>query len=126
MWECKLTILNCSHHNDPLLIESVWTKILDKELQLPETNTEKVKHMLSRVQSLAAEYFNGGHCFPLRESIITFVSFRLCDVLLLFTAFIVRELEVRCFKLRVYDSPVPEALLSMNIDIDSLLDVYAG
>lgn len=125
MWECKLTILNCSHHNDPLLIESVWTKILDKELQLPETNTEKVRHMLSKVQSLAAEYSNGGHCFPLRESRVKFPSFYSLNPYLSFTAFIARELEVRCFKLRVYDSPVPEALLSMNIDIDSLLDIYA-
>uniref|UniRef100_A0A336MUH0 CSON006340 protein n=1 Tax=Culicoides sonorensis TaxID=179676 RepID=A0A336MUH0_CULSO len=106
LWECKLMILSCSHHNDPLLIESVWTKILDKELQLPDTNTEKVRHMLLKVQSLAAEYGNGGYCFPLR--------------------FIVREMEVRCFKLRVYDSPVPEALLAMNLDIDSLLDIYAS
>lgn len=60
------------------------------------------------------------------SQIYHFNIFSVYDIPFLFTAFIVRELEVRCFKLRVYDSPVPEALLSMNIDIDSLLDVYAG
>lgn len=38
--------------------------------------------------------------------------------------FLVRELELRCFKLRIIDSPVPEALLKMNLDIDSIVDIY--
>lgn len=67
LWECKLTILNCSHHNDPLLIESVWTKILDKELEGTDSSTEKSSRLLSKVQSLASEYGNSGPCFPLGE-----------------------------------------------------------
>lgn len=39
--------------------------------------------------------------------------------------FIVRELEVRCFRLGLIDSVVPEALLNMNLDPDVLLDIYA-
>jgi nuclear pore complex protein Nup155 len=104
LWECKLTILNCSHHNDPLLIESVWTKILDKELEGTGSPLEKSNRLLSKVQSLASEYGNSGPCFPL--------------------AFLIRELELRCFKLRIPSSPVPEALIHMNLDIDSILDIY--
>lgn len=105
LWECKLTILNCSHHNDPLLIESVWTNILDNELEAPGSPYEKSTRLLSKVQSLAREYGNSGHCFPL--------------------AFIVRELEVRCCKLRLEQFSVAEALITMNIEIDSLLDIYS-
>ncbi|XP_035777971.1 nuclear pore complex protein Nup154-like [Anopheles albimanus] len=106
LWECKLTILNCSHHNDPLLIESVWTHILDRELEgRGEGAAERCRRMLAKVKSLALEYDSSGHCFPL--------------------AFIVRELEVRCFRLKLYNSPVPEALIDMNLDIEELLNIYS-
>lgn len=104
LWECKLTILNCSHHNDPLLIEAVWTQILNKELQQPGSSNEKCTRLLTKVQSLAIEYGSSGHCFPI--------------------AFLVRELELRCCKLKLRPSPVPDALIRMKIDVDMLLDIY--
>lgn len=111
--ECKLKILHCSHHNDPLLIESVWTEIIDKELSsstsygTERSAEEKMTRLLLKVQLLSKEYGTSGHCFPL--------------------AFLVRELEVRACKLRLSPSPVPEALISaaINIDADALLDIYA-
>ncbi|KFB48176.1 AGAP007999-PA-like protein [Anopheles sinensis] len=105
LWECKLTILNCSHHNDPLLIESVWTHILDRELSGPEDTAECCRRMLAKVKSLALEYDSSGCCFPL--------------------AFIVRELEIRCFRLGLFNSPVPEALLEMNLDVEELINIYS-
>lgn len=53
MPECKLTILNCSHHHDPLLVESVWTQILDREMQRSGSPYEKSTRLLSKVQILA-------------------------------------------------------------------------
>lgn len=104
--ECKLKILHCSHHNDPLLIESVWTELINKELASGGSADEKVRRLLLKVQTLSKEYGNNGHCFPL--------------------AFLVHELELRCCKLRLQRSPVPEALIDgMGIDIDSLLDIYS-
>nr|XP_040239495.2 nuclear pore complex protein Nup154 [Anopheles coluzzii] len=105
LWECKLTILNCSHHNDPLLIESVWTHILDRELQGRESCAERCRRLLAKVKSLALEYDSSGCCFPL--------------------AFIVREVEIRCFRLGMFNSPVPEALIEMNLDIEELLNIYS-
>uniref|UniRef100_A0A182SWZ0 Nucleoporin Nup133/Nup155-like C-terminal domain-containing protein n=1 Tax=Anopheles maculatus TaxID=74869 RepID=A0A182SWZ0_9DIPT len=105
LWECKLTILNCSHHNDPLLIESVWTHILDRELQGRDTCAERCRRLLAKVKSLALEYDSSGCCFPL--------------------AFIVREVEIRCFRLGMYNSPVPDALIEMNLDIEELLNIYS-
>uniref|UniRef100_A0A182W7E4 Uncharacterized protein n=1 Tax=Anopheles minimus TaxID=112268 RepID=A0A182W7E4_9DIPT len=105
LWECKLTILNCSHHNDPLLIESVWTHILDRELQGRDSCAERCRRLLAKVKSLALEYDSTGCCFPL--------------------AFIVREVEIRCFRLGMYNSPVPDALIEMNLDIEELLNIYS-
>lgn len=107
--ECKLKILHCSHHNDPLLIESVWTEIINKELassgSYERSAEEKMTRLLLKVQLLSKEYGTSGHCFPL--------------------AFLVRELELRACKLRLSPSPVPEALTNaINIDADSLLDIY--
>lgn len=104
--ECKLKILHCSHHNDPLLIESVWTEIINKELLATGSTEERMTRLLLKIQSLAKEYSSSGHCFPL--------------------AFLVRDLEIRACKLHLAHSQVPEAMLnSMNIDPSLLLDIYA-
>jgi hypothetical protein len=41
-----------------------------------------------------------------------------------FTDYLIGELELRCFNLKLTESPVPEALFSMNADIDLVLDIY--
>lgn len=64
LWECQLTILNCSHHNEPRLINSVWSHILDRELEESGSSTEKAQRLLSKVQSLSSE-FGVSPCFPL-------------------------------------------------------------
>lgn len=104
--ECKLKILHCSHHNDPLLIESVWTEIINKELAMGGSADERMTRLLLKIQLLAKEYSSSGHCFPL--------------------AFLVHELEVRACKLRLTQSQVAEAMLNnMSIDPSLLLDIYA-
>lgn len=104
--ECKLKILHCSHHNDPLLIESVWMEIINKELGAPGSSEEKMTRLLLKVQLLSKEYGTSGHCFPL--------------------AFLVRELELRACKLHFTKSPVPDTMINgMNVDADLLLDIYA-
>lgn len=64
LWECQLTILNCSHHNEPRLINSVWSHIIDRELEEGGSATEKVQRLLSKVESLSNE-FGVSPCFPL-------------------------------------------------------------
>lgn len=104
LWECKLTILNCSHHNDPLLIESVWSQILKLQLEQPGSAYEKSIRLISKVQTLAKEFSNSSHCFPV--------------------AFLAHALELHCCQLRLQQSPVPDALIAMGLDLDQLLDVY--
>lgn len=104
--ECKLTIVNYSHHNDPLLIESIWMEIIDGEMEAPGSSIKQAQNLLTKVHKLATEYGAGGHCFPL--------------------AFLVRELELRCCRLRLDPSPVPDAFVStMQVDFDLLLDIYS-
>lgn len=64
LWECQLTILNCSHHNEPRLINSIWSHILDKELEMSGSETEKSQRLLLKVQSLSNE-LGISPCFPL-------------------------------------------------------------
>lgn len=108
LWECKLKILNASHHNDPLLIELVWTKILEQELERAGGGSpyEKMCRLLAKVESLSREYSQPGHCFPL--------------------AYLVRELELHSCHFRLEESPVPESLLQrMTLDPDAILDIYS-
>lgn len=103
LWESQLTILNSSHHNEPRLINSVWDNILKNELDEAGSPSEKAQRMLSKVQSLAND-FAVGPCFPL--------------------GFIIEQLELRCFNLKIVQSPVPDALMQMNFDVDLILDSY--
>jgi len=103
LWESQLNILNSSHHNEPRLINSVWSNILDNELSEPGSPTEKTQRLLSKVQSLANDY-GVGPCFPL--------------------GFIIEQLELRCFHLALVRSPVPDALIKMNLEVDQILDSY--
>lgn len=106
LWECQLTILNCSHHNDPLLIELIWTHILDETISRDDYAVhEKLEALLEKFHYLAKEFGQSGHCFPL--------------------AFLVRELEIRCCRLHLNKYPVPNVLLEINIDIVLLLDIYS-
>lgn len=64
LWECQLVILNCSHHNEPRLINSIWSHILDKELEEAGSTTDKAQRLISKVQSLSND-FGVSPCFPL-------------------------------------------------------------
>lgn len=45
--------------------------------------------------------------------------------MIFFLDFLIRELELRCFQLRLVDSSVPQALFRMSVDIDQILDIYS-
>ncbi|KAM7353005.1 nuclear pore complex protein Nup154 [Cochliomyia hominivorax] len=105
LWECKLTILNCSHHNDPLLIESVWGQIINKYAEGTGSVQEKSTRLFSKIETLFKEFGESGHCFPL--------------------AFIIRELEVKACQLRLSEGIVPDKLVAMNIDIELLMEYYS-
>ena len=32
LWECKLAILQCAGHPDPMLVNNIWAKIVDQQV----------------------------------------------------------------------------------------------
>lgn len=105
LWECKLTILNCSHHDDPLLIESIWAQIINKCISESDSTQEKCVKLFSKIENLFKEFGETGHCFPL--------------------AFIIRELEIKACQLHLSEGIVPEKLVNMNVDIELLMEYYS-
>lgn len=104
LWECKLHILNCSHHNDPLLIENIWDTILEEAVNSALIASEKMTYLLTKVENLVNEFSDSGHCFPL--------------------SFIVRKLEIISCTNQFTKGCIPAALFKMNIDLEFLLNFY--
>ena len=67
MWECKLAILATAGHPDPLLIQSIWTNIIDRELdRLANTDSQTKMTAISRkIESLGRLYVTSSKYFPL-------------------------------------------------------------
>ncbi|KAH8298090.1 hypothetical protein KR018_006585 [Drosophila ironensis] len=105
LWECQLSILNCSHHNDPLLIESVWGNLIKNIIEEPGTTQERSNRLFTKMDLLVREYGESGACFPF--------------------AFLIRELEIKACQMRLPEGIVPEKLISMNLDMELLLEYYS-
>ncbi|KAH8413233.1 hypothetical protein KR009_009074 [Drosophila setifemur] len=105
LWECQLSILNCSHHNDPLLIESVWGNIINSIVDEPGSIQERSNRLFTKIELLVREYGESGACFPF--------------------AFLIRELEIKACQLRLPEGIVPEKLVTMNLDVELLLEYYS-
>ncbi|XP_038215888.1 nuclear pore complex protein Nup154 [Zerene cesonia] len=107
LWECKLAIVQCSGHNDALLVENIWSNILAeaesaaRSLHSPD---EKLASVLSKLTTLGREYVNSGHCFPLY--------------------FIVRQLEILNCKIQAEKSMVFKAILNIGVSLEQVLDIY--
>ncbi|CAH2259179.1 jg9998 [Pararge aegeria aegeria] len=68
LWECKLAIVQCSGHNDALLVENIWSNILaeaEVAARVLPTPDERLGSVLSKLTTMGREYVNTGHCFPL-------------------------------------------------------------
>ncbi|XP_023943990.2 nuclear pore complex protein Nup154 [Bicyclus anynana] len=107
LWECKLAIVQCSGHNDALLVENIWSNILaDAEAAarpLPCAD-ERLASVLSKLNTMGREYVNTGHCFPLY--------------------FIVRQLEIMSCKLQAEKSMVFRTILNIGVSLEQVLDIY--
>ncbi|XP_045533770.1 nuclear pore complex protein Nup154 [Papilio machaon] len=107
LWECKLAIVQCSGHNDALLVENIWSNILAEAeavaRNLP-TPDERLASVLSKFTTLGREYVNTGHCFPLY--------------------FIVRQLEIMSCKMQADKSMVFKAVLNIGVSLEQVLDIY--
>ncbi|CAH0604650.1 unnamed protein product [Chrysodeixis includens] len=107
LWECKLAIVQCSGHNDALLVENIWTNILAEAeavaRSLP-TPDERLASVLGKLTTLGRDYVNTGHCFPLY--------------------FIVRQLEIMSCKLQADKGMVFRTILNIGVSLEQVLDIY--
>ncbi|XP_049867137.1 nuclear pore complex protein Nup154 [Pectinophora gossypiella] len=107
LWECKLAIVQCSGHNDALLVENIWSNILaeaESAARCLPTPEDRLASVLSKFTTLGREYVNTGHCFPLY--------------------FIVRQLEIMSCKMQADQSMVFRAVLNIGVSLEQVLDVY--
>ncbi|KAJ0180486.1 hypothetical protein K1T71_003890 [Dendrolimus kikuchii] len=107
LWECKLAIVQCSGHNDALLVENIWSNILaeaEVAARNMPTSDKVLESVLSKLTTLGREYVNTGHCFPLY--------------------FIVRQLEIMSCKLQAEQSMVFRTILNIGVSLEQVLDIY--
>ncbi|XP_069365133.1 nuclear pore complex protein Nup154 [Maniola hyperantus] len=107
LWECKLAIVQCSGHNDALLVENIWSNILaeaEAAARVLPTPDERLGSVLSKLTTLGREYVNTGHCFPLY--------------------FIVRQLEIMSCKLQAEKGMVFRTILNIGVSLEQVLDIY--
>merc|ERR1719193_196125 len=107
LWEGKLAILATAGHPDPLLIQTIWTNIIDRELErLENTDMQTKKLAISgKIESLGRLYMTSSKYFPLE--------------------FLVNKLELISCKEGGGDYIwVPTCLQKIGVDLPRLLDVY--
>jgi len=108
LWECKLAILATAGHPDPMLIQNIWTNIIDQELDRMVNNLDvaaKKRSISCKIESLGRLYSSSSKYFPLE--------------------FLVRKLELFSCKHGGGEYTwVPHCLQKIGVDLPRLLDVY--
>ncbi|XP_071552896.1 nuclear pore complex protein Nup155 isoform X3 [Panulirus ornatus] len=106
LWECKLAIVHCAGHSEPQLVQSIWTKLIDSELQRSRgvPVETRVDSLASKIKTLARLYSANPSYFPLEH--------------------IIKECEIRSVQLRADTSWVVAALRSCGIPISRLINIY--
>ncbi|XP_012285460.1 nuclear pore complex protein Nup155 [Orussus abietinus] len=106
LWECKLAIIHCSGHQDSMLIQGIWNNIIDNEIKnvTSPSAEDKMATLMSKIKLLGQEYSGTPHCFPID--------------------FLIKQLEIRCCRLRVNNSSIITTFLQLGVPIEDLLDVY--
>ncbi|KAK1121340.1 hypothetical protein K0M31_010636 [Melipona bicolor] len=104
LWECKLAIIHCSGHQDAILIQEIWTNIINNELKDASTAEDKMTILMSKIISLGQEYSGSPHCFPVD--------------------FLVKQLEIKACKLNVSNTGIITGFLQLGVSMEDLLDIY--
>lgn len=106
LWECKLAIVHCAGHSEPQLVQSIWTNLIDRELERSrvEPVETRVDSLSSKIKALARLYSANPNYFPLEH--------------------IIKECEVRSVRLRTNTSWVVTALQGCGIQVSRLINIY--
>ncbi|CAK9797720.1 Nuclear pore complex protein Nup154 [Anthophora quadrimaculata] len=104
LWECKLAIIHCSGHQDAMLVQEIWTNIINNELKDASTAEDKMAILMSKIISLGQEYSGSPHCFPVD--------------------FLIKQLEIKACKLNVSNTGIISGFLQLGVSMEDLLDIY--
>ncbi|XP_053970658.1 nuclear pore complex protein Nup154 [Hylaeus anthracinus] len=104
LWECKLAIIHCSGHQDAMLIQEIWTNIINNELKDASTAEDRMAILMSKIISLGQEYAGSPHCFPVD--------------------FLIKQLEIKACKLNVSNDRIISGFLQLGVSMEDLLDIY--
>ncbi|KAG7173878.1 Nuclear pore complex protein Nup155-like [Homarus americanus] len=106
LWESKLAIVHCAGHSEPQLVQSIWSKLIESELEKSrgvEVDT-RVDCLASKIKTLACLYSANPSYFPLEH--------------------IIKECEIRSVQLKADTSWVVIALKGCGIPISKLISIY--
>ncbi|XP_072227693.1 nuclear pore complex protein Nup155 [Leuresthes tenuis] len=77
--ECKLAIIHCAGHSDPILVHSLWQEILEKELgdSVAMSPADRMRSLNLKLVSLGKIYAGTPRYFPL-EFLVKFLEQEVC------------------------------------------------
>jgi len=104
--EVKLAIIHCAGHYDPMLVETLWQEIVQKEIEHHADSPPNtiVVHLSNRIKFLGKLYSSTTKYFPL--------------------VFLVKLLEVRSCALNLDNKWVFTTLHSVGVSLAAILDAY--
>uniref|UniRef100_A0A671YB06 Nucleoporin 155 n=1 Tax=Sparus aurata TaxID=8175 RepID=A0A671YB06_SPAAU len=77
--ECKLAIIHCAGHSDPILVHSLWQEIMEKELgdSVAMSPVDRMRSLSLKLVSLGKIYAGTPRYFPL-EFLVKFLEQEVC------------------------------------------------
>ncbi|XP_031414368.1 nuclear pore complex protein Nup155 [Clupea harengus] len=79
--ECKLAIIHCAGHSDPILVHSLWQEIMEKELvdSSAMSPADRMRALSLKLVSLGKTYAGTPRYFPL-EFLVKFLEQQVCGL----------------------------------------------
>lgn len=105
--ECKLAIIHCAGHSDPILVHSLWQEIIEKELNdsVVMSPSDRMRAVSLKLVSLGKLYAGTPRYFPL-DFLVKFLEQEVCRLSwdVGFVTFTMQEIGVQLPRLlEVYD-----------------------
>ncbi|MCI4388036.1 hypothetical protein PGIGA_G00080920 [Pangasianodon gigas] len=105
--ECKLAIIHCAGHSDPILVHSLWQEIMEKELNdsVAMSPADRMRALNLKLISLGKLYAGTPRYFPL-DFLVKFLEQEVCKLKwdVGFVTFTMQEIGVQLPRLlEVYD-----------------------
>ncbi|XP_044151545.1 nuclear pore complex protein Nup155 [Bufo gargarizans] len=104
--ECKLAIIHCAGHSDPILVQSLWEEIIERELNDSRgmNAAEQMQVLNLKLTSLGKIYASTPRYFPLE--------------------FLVKHLEKQVCNLNWNIGFVSQTMQEIDVSVPKLLEVY--